>query len=210
MSTIASRGPEAGAALLDRRAWLGRAAKAALWGAVATLGGLTRRGQAAPAADAGPPATPGFARPPVGSDQAVLASIADTIVPGEAADPGGGPGALDCGALSLIYDRFYPVRAYIPLILTAVQAEAQRQYDAPFEMLGQAEREAVLRTIQHTFPVLRHAYRFIRSVYFAGLHDATGLHALRFPGPNLGYIGHPEFSFRRPLAAERTPNGIMP
>ena len=154
--------------------------------------------------------TPGFAVAPIGDEHEIIATMVDTILPGKATDPDGSPGALEAGALNLMYDSFYPARPYVPTIVQMLESLSQDNHGVPFVELSQDEREEVLLSAQEIVPFLRHAYRFVRSVYYAGLHDGTGLHELDFPGPNLGYIDHPEFSFRKPMSQEATDDGNMP
>lgn len=46
-------------------------------------------------------------------------------------------------------------------------------------------------------PLLRLAYRAIRSAFYGGAYNGVGLDYLGYPGPNLGYRHLPECSFRR-------------
>ena len=68
----------------------------------------------------------------------------------------------------------------------------------------------VLVAVQETMPLLRLAYRAIRSAFFGGAYNGVGLDYVGYPGPNLGYRHVPEFSFRTPVCQELTTDGRMP
>ena len=143
-------------------------------------------------------------------DQHVVAAIIDTVVPGAETDPSGAPGALEAGALNLIYDRFYPALDYLDSVIFLVERTAIQEFSASFEDLDLEQRQQVLLAAQETLPFLRHLYRFIKSVFFADLHGGVGSDYVDFPGPNLGYVEHPDFSFRRPMSQEKSDDGNLP
>lgn len=195
-----------GFAALDRRAFLATAGRCGFWALVASVAGP--RGVSLAASPRTP--TPGFPVEGVSAEARTVAAVIETIVPGAATDAEGGPGALEAGALNLVYDAFYPVRPYLAPMVALLDAQARQRHGAPFAELAAPEREALLASVQETLPFLRHAWRFVRGVFFADLHDATGSTWLGFPGPNLGYVDHPEFSFRRALSDEETRDGNLP
>jgi len=201
---------------LDRRAFLMTSGRYSFWGLFAAVTGMGRvafgQGERPPDYEGGysRPLTPGFAQEPVTEEQRVLAAIIDTVVPGSTSDPTGAPGALEAGALNLTYDDFYPVRPYIAAMVQLIQLQADRRHGSAFDDLTLEQREGVLWDTQELLPFLRHAYRFFRGVFFADLHGGVGSQYIDFPGPNLGYVDHPEFSYRRPMSEEMTEDGNMP
>lgn len=202
---------------LDRRAFLLTAGRNTFWGLFAAMvGARTVRaagdalGPYLPLDEPPWECTPAYPVEAQTVEQQVVAAIIETVLPGAANDPAGEPGALEAGALNLAYDRFYPLRDYIPVVVQLVDAAADSGHGAGFVDLSQSEREAVLNEVQDSLPFLRHAYRFLRSVYFADLHGCVGSRALGFPGPNLGYVDHPAFSYRRAMSQERTEHGYLP
>ena len=57
---------------------------------------------------------------------------------------------------------------------------------------------------------MRLAYRFIRSAFYGAAYTMRGTMYMQWPGPNLGYQGHPEMSFYEPLSEEATDDGNLP
>lgn len=194
---------------LDRRAFLATSGKLTFWGLVAAATGLR---PAPAAAEEGMPKepTPGFPVGAVTNEQQVIAAIIDTVLPAASSDPSGAAGAPEAGALNLSFDRYYPLRDFIPAIVLLVDGQARQTHGKAFAELDREPREALLAEVQESLPFLRHAYRFIRSVYYAALHGDVGSKALGFPGPNLGYVDHPDFSFRKPMSQELTSDGYLP
>ncbi len=200
---------------LERRAFLLTAGRHTFWGLLAAMagGGAARAGEPGPWLPLDEPpweCTPAFGVAARNPEQQVMAAIIETVLPGAATDPAGTIGALEAGALDLAYDRYYPLRDYIPVIVQLIEAAARSHGGGGFASLDRETREAILNEVQHSLPFLRHAYRFIRSVYYADLHGCVGSRELGFPGPNLGYVNHPAFSYRRPMSQERTPDGHLP
>lgn len=199
---------------MDRRRFLSLVAQTCIGGSTlgAVLAGKNALGDEPPPYPGGftREATPGFAAEPETDKQRTVAAIVDTVVPGPESDPAGGPGALEAGALNLIYDRFYPAWDYLDSVVVLVDHTARQEFSATFEELELEQREQVLLEAQELLPFLRHLYRFIRGVFFADLHSGTGSDYLGFPGPNLGYIEHPDFSFRRPMSEELSDDGNLP
>lgn len=205
--------PDVGAAGIDRRAFLERAGAWALGVILASAGPLEGRAMAAE-----PFRSPPFPRPPVPGAcvqpftpvEKTLAAIVDAVVPGSESDPEGTPGALEGCAMNLIVDDAFPFRSYASLITTLMDGLATKAHGAPFAGLPLEARVDVLTLAQEELPLLKLAYRAIRSAYFGGAYNGVGLSAVGFPGPNLGYRHLPEFSFRKPVCTERTKDGWMP
>jgi hypothetical protein len=139
-----------------------------------------------------------------------LAALLDTVVPGADADPTGAPGALDACALNLLLDDAYPFRGYAPLIATLMDQTATKAHGKPFVELAYEQRLDVLVRAEDTLPLLRLAYRAIRSAFYGGAYNGVGLDYLGYPGPTLGYRHLADFSFRRPVCREASATGWLP
>lgn len=201
---------------LDRRQFLKRSGRWAMGVLLAAGGGygLIRAGQD----DFEPFAAPPFPRPPldgaclqpVTDAEKVLAAVVDTVVPGSETDPTGDPGALEACALNLMLDEFYPFKTYADLIVTVVNQAAQNQYQDTFLAGTYEQRLAVLLDAQEALPVLRLAFRAIRSAFYGGAYNGVGLTYVNYPGPNLGFRHLPEFSFGKAMSQEESDTGWMP
>ena len=161
---------------------------------------------------------PGFPRVPLdgaclvpeGDVELALAAMVDTVVPGPDTDPDGAPGALEGCAMNLLLDDFYPFRSYGGLIVTLLDQVAKDEHGKKFVECGYDQRLAVLVTTQDVMPVLRLAFRAIRSAFYGGAYNGIGLEYVGYPGPNLGYRHLAEASFRVPVCDELTSEGWMP
>lgn len=147
---------------------------------------------------------------PTTDEEKVVAAIVDTVVPGADSDPDGLPGAPESCALNLIYDAFYPFVQVMPALLLIVQQLSDNDYNKKFIDLDLDERTKVLQKAEETLPLIRLAYRFIRSAFYASTYNYRGGNYLRWPGPNLGYTDHPEFSFGKAVSKELTRDGNLP
>jgi len=143
-------------------------------------------------------------------DEKKVAAIVDTVVPGEDVDPDGIPGARESCALNLIYDEFYPFVQALPFMLLLVDTKAGSLHGKTFMECTFNERTKVLREAEDSLPLIRLAYRFIRSTFYASTYNMVGAAHLNWPGPNLGYTDHPDFSFNAPLSRELTRDGNLP
>jgi len=143
-------------------------------------------------------------------EERTVAAIVDTVVPGSKSDPAGIPGALDCCALNLIYDAFYPFVDSLPVILPMVDSFAERDHGLPFRECDLDQRTGVLSEVEELLPFIRLAYRFIRSAFYGAAYTMRGTHYVKWPGPNLGYQEHPDFSFREAVSRELTEDGNLP
>lgn len=153
---------------------------------------------------------PGACHQPQTRDEKLLAAMADTIVPGKESDPEGLPGALESCVLNLVHDEFYPFVQTLPAILLLVNNTADLKYSKDFVDLKLTERTAVLKEAEDKLPLVRLAYRFFRSSFYAAVYNMEGGRYLSWPGPNLGYSDHPEMSFRKPIGKELTRDGNLP
>jgi len=174
--------------------------------------------EAARAGEGGEFESPGFMRPvvpgacvqPSTPAEKTLAAMVDTVVPGGGTDPDGSPGALEACAMNLLQDDFYPFKAYATVIAALMDQLAQDGYGKDFVGLPYDQRLAVVVKSQESLPVLRLAYRAIRSAYYGGAYNGVGLDELGYPGPNLGYRHIKEASFRVQVCKEMTGEGWMP
>lgn len=163
-------------------------------------------------------ATPGFLRPPVPNacipaatdTERTLTAVLDAIVPGPQTDPEGTPGAVEACSLNVLLDATFPFLQYADMFATIIDSQSQDLHGGPFLSLTQDQRVDVLVAVQDTLPLLRLAYRAIRSAFFGGAYNGVGLDYVGYPGPNLGYRHIPESSFRAPVCRELTTDGRMP
>ena len=144
------------------------------------------------------------------ADEKTVAAIVDTVVPGPASDPDGYPGALDTCALNLIYDEFYPFVSALPFLLALVNKKADNTYGVKFVELDLVKRTAVLKESESALPLMRLAYRFIRSAFYAANYNMVGAQHFGWPGPNLGYTEHADFTFNKAVSKELTKDGNLP
>ena len=198
---------------LDRRRFLELAGKVTFGGAVAAaiFRGPMRElwaGVKLPSPDHTPLA--GACHKAETTEEMTVAAIVDTVVPGRQSDPSGAPGAIDSCALNLIYDEFWPFVSAMPLILSLVNNLASDDYSKTFLECDLEERTRVLAQAEDKLPLIRLAYRFIRSAFYAVNYNMVGGSYLNWPGPNLGYKDHPEMSFRQPVSKELTKDGNLP
>lgn len=139
-----------------------------------------------------------------------LEAILDAVVPGGDSDPSGAPGAVEGCALNLMVDDEYPFKAYASLIATLMDSTAVKDHGAVFVELDLDKRLEVLVAAEDALPLLRLAYRAIRSAFYGGAYNGVGQDFLAYPGPNLGYRHLPEASYRRAVCKEMTKDGWMP
>ena len=147
---------------------------------------------------------------PLSEDEKKVAAIVDTVVPGKAIDPDGVPGARESCALNLIYDEFYPFVQALPFILALADKLASTDYEKTFLQCTLTERTRVLQQAEDKLPLIRLAYRFIRSTFYASTYNMVGAAHLNWPGPNLGYTEHPDFTFGKAVSRELTRDGNLP
>ncbi len=147
---------------------------------------------------------------PVSDEEKTVAAVVDTVVPGPESDPDGYPGALDSCALNLIYDEFYPFVSALPFLLAMVNKKADNKYSVKFVALDLAKRTEILKEAEDALPLMRLAYRFIRSAFYAANYNMVGAKHFGWPGPNLGYVEHADFTFGRAVSKELTKDGNLP
>jgi len=147
---------------------------------------------------------------PVTDVEKVLAAVVDTVVPGGETDPSGDPGALEACALNLMLDEYYPFRSYADLIVTVMNQAAQNAFQTDFLTATYEQRLEILLNAQEALPVLRLAYRAIRSAFYGGTYNGIGLTFVHYPGPNLGYRHVKEFSIGTAISTEASKTGWLP
>ncbi len=158
--------------------------------------------------------SPGWSRPvlenaclePSTDAEKTLAAVVDTVVPGPTLDPDGDPGGLEACSLNLMFDEYYPFRTMIPELATLFDINSP---GGSFVDLDYESRMETLVKVQNEMPILRLAFRAIRSAFFGGAYNGLGHEYVKYPGPNLGYRHILEASFRVPVCQELT-DGWMP
>jgi len=162
--------------------------------------------------------SPGFPRPPLdgaclvpytGAEK-TLAAMVDTVVPGPDTDPDGAAGALEGCAMNILLDEYYPFKSYAGLICTVMDQISQDRFGKPFVDAPYEERLQVMVEAQEVLPVLRLAFRAIRSAFYGGTYNGIGLDYVGYPGPNLGYRHLKEATFRTAVCEEMSETGWLP
>ena len=153
---------------------------------------------------------PGACLAPVTGTEQTLAALLDAVVPGGGSDPEGEAGALEACAMNLLADDAYPFRELGDLVAGLMDGLALGAHGQPFAALSVEQRLLVIIDAQESLPILRLAYRAIRSAFYGGAYNGVGLDYVGFPGPSLGYRHIPEFSFRKPVCEEMTDTGYLP
>ena len=162
--------------------------------------------------------SPGFTRTPLPGaclqpeteTEKILAAVVDTVIPGADLDPDQAPGGMDSCALNLLFDDYYPFRAQAGVLASLMNLVSQGEYSKNFLEITYEQRIQVLLKAEEEMPILRLAYRAIRSAFYGGAYNGVGLEYLKYPGPNLGYRHIPQASFRKPVCKEMTETGWMP
>ena len=187
----------------DRRRFL---ATLGDWSLRVLVAGFASGPLAAAAFDAPPTrrrALPGACIPPETDVEKTLAALLDAVVPGGDSDPEGAAGAVEACAMNLLLDDAFPLREQAGLVAGLMDSLALTAHGQPFAALSIADRLVVLTEAEAALPLLRLAYRAVRSAFYGGAY-------MGFPGPNLGYRHLPEFSFREPVCRELTDTGYLP
>jgi len=146
---------------------------------------------------------------PETEEERTMTALADTIVPGKDSDPDGSPGAIEAGALIVLYDRYYPAYDYITPISRLLNSSAFTKYGKNYYELELGEREVVLSEVEEGFPPLSLLIKFIKASFYDALINDVGYKYLEYPGPNLGYKDD-GFSFGKKMSEEMTDDGSLP
>ena len=196
---------------MDRRAFLRTSGAGALALVLEAVGGsLARAAEPFGHTPFARPTLPGACLQPLGEVEATLAALLDAVVPGPEGDPEGAPGALEACAMNILLDGSFPFRQYADLFALLLDGLAGDTFGKTFVELDHGQRLQVLLKAQEQLPLLRLAFRAIRSAFYGGAYNGVGLRYVGFPGPNLGYRHVAECSFRQTVCAERTETGWMP
>jgi hypothetical protein len=147
---------------------------------------------------------------PLGDVERTLAAMLDTVVPGPETDPEGTAGALEACSMNILLDGSFPFRKYADMFALVLDGIANDSHGAALADLPYEKRLDVLTTAQAQLPLLRLAFRAVRSAFFGGAYNGIGLRYVGFPGPNLGWRHVPECSFRTAVCGELTETGWMP
>ena len=197
---------------MDRRDFLTTAGGGALALILEAVGASAA--EAAVAGYAGTPFArdpiPGACLQPLGDVERTLAAMLDTVVPGPMNDPEGTAGALEACSMNILLDGSFPFRKYADMFALVLDGIATDAHGAALADLPYAQRLDVLVTAQDQLPLLRLAFRAVRSAFFGGAYNGIGLRYVGYPGPNLGWRHVPESSFRMAVCGERTETGWMP
>jgi len=139
-----------------------------------------------------------------------MAALVDTVLPGCGSDPQRLPGALEAGALELINDPYFGVEQYLSLLRMSVNLSSFFRYFRRFASLNLEQRTKVVATLERLVPEINLFFKFVRLAYYSAPRSDVGFGPLDYNGPNLGYIDHPDMSFRKPVSLEMTDEGNLP
>jgi hypothetical protein len=142
-------------------------------------------------------------------EQLTMEAFADTVVPGCENDPDGAPGAVQACALNMLYDPYYSLKDFIPILVNNLDKVSNSLYGKEFVELSFDERcQALLKgqkDAPYPFDQLYRAAIVLCHQAFYGFsqvgNDYTG-----FPGPSLGYE---DFSYGEKFSDEMTEDGNL-
>jgi hypothetical protein len=141
-------------------------------------------------------------------DGHTIAAFLDTIVPSAYRDPTGAPGALDVGAGRMFFDPELPAAPFVPLLALVLENRARTDHQGRgFSELTPAERESSVTRLLATAPLMGFAIQLAKLAFFS---TRVAADHLGYPGPNPGYVDHPDFTFGRAMANEITDDGNLP
>lgn len=143
-------------------------------------------------------------------EERTMFALCETVVPGKETDPDGAPGAIESGAMLVLYDRNYPVSNYVSGVAGILNITAISRFKRKFYQLGREEREEVLGILEDAFYPISLLIKFIKVSFFGALVNDVGYRYLNYPGPNLGYIEDEDFGFRKKMSEEMTDDGSLP
>ncbi len=137
-----------------------------------------------------------------------IAAFCDVVVPGKKRDPSGAPGAVDVGAPAIFFDHALPAAEYVGLVAFLLDAAAKDHFDGQrFADIKPEEREEALNLALKDDSPLEFAVQLAKVAFFSGEKVFA---YLGYPGPNDGYIAHPDFTFGVAMAREITKDGNYP
>ena len=140
--------------------------------------------------------------------ESTIAAFADTVIPGRADDPDGGPGALDAYALNMMYDQFYPFYEMVPGLVMFLDQTAQGVAGADFAECSFEERTEALMEVVDEVPLFQLGMQFVKMAFYGGIYNTVGTDYVGFPGGSRGYADYSYGS--SPLCEEATEHGYLP
>lgn len=157
--------------------------------------------------DAGTTGLPHLGGAPDTPDGRTIAAFVDTVIPGAFRDPTRAIGGIDVGAPALFFDPELPAVRLVPLLRLVLDGLAREVSGGRvFAAASFEQRDRALELGLMRLPELEFAVQLARLAFFSSREAGR---ALGYPGPNLGYVNDPDFSFRRPMAREITPDGNL-
>lgn len=142
-------------------------------------------------------------------DEKTMQALADTVLPGSNSDPEGEPGALDAGALTVLFDKSYPAYQFIPLISYFLNTISGQTFGKDFYELELNERTQLLENVEKQVSYVSLLTKFIKGAFYAAFVNDVGYKYMEYSGPNLGYR-ETDFSFNRQMSNEMTNDGSLP
>ena len=160
------------------------------------------------AVDAGPTLPPGLPHlggAPDGHQGRVIAAFVDTVVPGRHRDPTGAPGGIDVGVPGMFFDPALPAAPLVGLLVVLLDSVTSGVVPhRKFDEVDAAARDQVLVQALSTVEQMQFAVQLAQLAFFSTEEAARHL---GYPGANPGYWRDDDFSFRRPMCREITPDG---
>ena len=157
-----------------------------------------------------PVAPEGMCMDPQSELEHALWALGETIVPGKDTDPAGDPGANESCALNVALDPTLPMADLAAVVLGMLDGVSDELYGTQFRLLDYDPRVAVGVEAERRLPVMTLLYRLIRSAFYGAGYNEIGVRWMGFPGENLGYIHHADFTFGQPVCKEFTKEGNLP
>lgn len=137
-----------------------------------------------------------------------VAAFVDTVMPGAWRDPEGAPGAIDVGAPEMFFDPELPAAEFVGVLAAFLDIMAAAQVEgATFATLDVDQRVLALDQSVQSLDLTELAIQLAKLAYFAS--EQAGCH-LGYPGANVGWVDHPDFTFGEPMADEITEDGNYP
>ncbi len=146
---------------------------------------------------------------PATTEEKTMSAFIDTVLPGYASDPEGSPGALEAGALTVLFDRSYPTYAFIPIATALLNNEAQNSYNKAFYELDLNSRTSVLSIVEKQLAYISLLIQFVEGAFYLAFVNDVGYQYMGYPGANLGYVDQ-GFSFNTQMSQELTNDGNLP
>ncbi len=142
-------------------------------------------------------------------DEKTMQALADTVLPGSDSDPDGEPGALEAGALIVLFDKSYFAYQFMPLISYFLNNMSEQTYGKDFYELQVGERSQLLENVEKQVSYVSLLTKFIKGAFYAAFVNDVGYKYMEYPGSNLRYR-EKDFSFNRPMSNEMTNDGSLP